>query len=87
MSPVREAGFDQVNPVPVGVSVLTKANYRALDICRMYRSLREQACSPSPRVGSYICGVVRLDAIPCQRALARDGAGTKGAGLPGLAHV
>ena len=58
-------GLCQVNPVPVGVSLLTKADYRPLDICRMYRRHREQARSHSPCVGRYIGGAFRLDAISC----------------------
>ncbi len=67
-----------MNPVPVGVSLLTKADYRPLDICQMYRPLREQARSHSPCVGRYIGGAVRLDAISCGTTgvalyLAREG--------------
>ena len=61
MSPVREAGFDQVNPVPVGVSLLTKAACRRLDVWRMHRPLREQARSHRSGVGRYIFGVARFD--------------------------
>jgi hypothetical protein len=85
-------GFGQVNPVPVGVSLLTKADCRPLDICRMYRPLREQAHSHRPYVGRYIGGAVRLDAISCGTTgvtlhLAREGVSTITARFSGRNHA